>query len=122
MKQLAIIALIFFVSGFVFTSIAICANAGRRDHAALSKRLSYLKDIPEISWVIIVKNNVYLGFVKKINDMGAICRGAAVQGNRAYGFGVHVYAVDGYQADWKKAKHYCRATARHGRITGSNCR
>ena len=117
-----IIYIMIFLIGFLLTAIVTAAQAGRRDQGALKERLSYLKDIPEISWIVIVKNNVYLGFNKKINDMGAICRGAALNGNRAYGFGVHVYAVDGHQADWRKAKHYCRATARRGKVTRSNCK
>ena len=120
MKQFILINIILIFVGIMV--LAISATAGRRDQSALKESLDYLKDVPEISWVVFDRNNVYIGFSEQVNDVGSICRGAAVNGNRAYGFGVHVYAVDGYQADWKKSKHYCTATARHGKVIRSNCR
>ncbi|MDY6789867.1 MAG: hypothetical protein SWH54_01245 [Thermodesulfobacteriota bacterium] len=84
--------------------------------------MAYLKDIPEISWVVFDENSVYLGFNKVPGDMSAIVRGAALQGNKAYGFGVHVWAMNANKGDWKTAPHYCTATARWGRITKSDCR
>lgn len=115
-----IIYIILFVLGFLLTIFVTSGRAGRRDQGAIKEGLDYLKNIPEISWVVFVRNNVYLGFSEQINDMSAICRGAALNGHRAYGFGVHVYAVDGHQADWTKSKIYCKATARHGKITRSS--
>ena len=117
-----LIIIILIVLIFVILISATYVTASRRDQSALKKSLAYLHDIPEISWVVIVRNNIYIGFNKRIKDMGAICRGAAVNGNRAYGFGVHIYAVDGYQADWRKSKHYCAVTARSGRVTKSSCK
>ena len=107
---------------FLIIISAISVSAGRRDQKALEERLSYLNTTFGISWVVFDKNSVYIGFETVDNDLGMIVRGAAVQGNKAYGFGVHIYAVDANKGDWKTAPHYCTATARHGRVTKSNCK
>jgi len=120
MKQFSSIILIAII--FIFLISIAFVQAGRRDQKALEARLAYLKDIAEISWVIFDKNNVYLGFNKIPDDMGTIVRGAALQGNKAYGFGVHVWAMDANKGDWKTAPHYYTATARHGRVAKSSCR
>ena len=117
MKRITFIALI-----FVIIVLAISVNAGRRDQKALEARLAYLKDTFGVLCVVFDKNNVYIGFETVDNDMGMIVRGAAVQGNKAYGAGVHVWAMNANKGDWKTAPHFCTATARKGRITKSDCR
>lgn len=109
------------ILAFVFIIIAIAVRrAAMFDRTPIETAASYLLNIPEISWMVIVRNRVYLGFNKRVNDMGAICRGAALNCSRVCQTGVHVYAVDGYQADWRKSKKYCKATARQGKITQNN--
>ena len=81
-------------------------------------------DIPEISWVEFKNNNVYIGFNERTKDMRMIINAAALHGNRAYGFGVHVWAVDEKYRGWSPGNdpYYCTATARHGKIEHNDCR
>ena len=108
----------------LITLISCFSVAYGRDQAALNQKLSYLADINEISWVEIDENNVYVGFNKIPSDFSTIVRGAAVQGNRAYGFGVHAWAVNAKNTNWRPGSgpYYCEATARHGKIEKSDCK
>jgi hypothetical protein len=93
------------------------------DQKALEARLAYLKDIPEISWVKFNRNNVYLGFSRVPKDLPSIVGGAALFGNRAYGFGVHVWAVPADNPNWKVGDpYYCEATGRYGKVQDNSCR
>lgn len=59
----------------------------------LREKLGYLKDIPEVAWVQFDSNNVYLGWKSIPTDFNLINRTAAMNGNHAIGFGVHVWSV-----------------------------
>jgi hypothetical protein len=107
--------------GFIL-SMAFVFSVNAQNQTALEKRLAYLNYIPEISWVKFDGNNVYIGLNKVSPDLGSIVRGAAAYGNKAYGLGVHVWAV------WETTnvpaidfKYYCTATARHGKVQKSDC-
>lgn len=92
---------------------------------ALEKRLSYLSELPEVSWVEIENNNVYIGFNAIPDDLGTIVRAAAFHGNKAIDFGVHVWAVDTKYIGWRPAgdnPYICTATARYGKVQKSNCK
>ena len=57
-------------------------------------------------------------------DLRAIINAAAIWGNKAYGFGVHVWAVDARYKGWRPGDgpFYCEATARYGKIEDNSCR
>jgi len=95
-----------------------------RDQAALQNRLLYLSDIPEISWVEFDGNNVYIGFKELPSDLRTIINAAAVHGNRALGFGVHVWAIKASNKKWRpdSGSYLCEATARYGKIEHNSCR
>jgi len=80
--------------------------------------LSYLNDIDEVAWVEIDDNNVYVGFDPSPSDMDAIIRAAAMTGNRAADFGVHVWAVKANQRNWRPGQesYLAEPSARHGKI------
>jgi hypothetical protein len=115
----------------VFLTVAVLVLCGRlmddssgpqekstgRDYASLERKLAYLNDIDEVSWVEFDANNVYVGFERRPADLSAIVNAAAVNGNRALGFGVHVWAVPGRRG-WRPGDgtYYCEATARHGEL------
>jgi hypothetical protein len=107
-----------------FLCLFTASESTARDQAALTKRLSYLQNIPEISWVEYERNNVYIGFNKRPDDLRTIINAAAAMGNRAYGFGVHVWAVKANQRGWRPGdgEYYCEATARYGKVEKSSCR
>ena len=100
------------------------SNTMAGDQDALKSRLEYLKDIPEIAWVEFDGNNVYIGFKKRPSDLRTIVNAAALWGNKAYGFGVHVWAVEARLRGWRPGEgpYYCEATARYGKVQDSSCR
>jgi len=107
--------------GFIL-SMAFVFSAHAQNQTALEKRLAYLNDIPEISWVKFDGNNVYIGLNKVSSDLDSIVQRAAVLGNKAYGLGVHVWAVrDTTNVPSKDFKYYCIATARNGKVQKSDC-
>ena len=117
-----LIAPAFFVITILF--IAGASESIAKDQAALEKRLAYLTEISEVSWVEFDRNNVYIGFKERPADLRAIINAAAIWGNRAYGFGVHVWAVEARYRGWRPGDgpYYCEATARHGKIENNSCR
>lgn len=110
---------ILILSIFTFTLISEA-----KDQAALEKRLAYLKDLPEASWVDFDSNNVYVGFKSRPRDICGIINAAALWGNRAYGSGVHVYAFTSDSRNLPAHKRPCYgvATARYGKIEKNTCR
>ena len=68
-------------------------SRGSSRERTLKNRLAYLADIPEIEWFEIESNYVYLGFNKRPDDLYAVVPAAALHGNKAIDFGVHVWAV-----------------------------
>ncbi len=109
------------LTGFIL-SMAFVFSAHAQNQTALEKRLAYLNDIPEISWVKFDGNNVFIGLNKVSSALDSIVQGAAVFGNKAYGLGVHVWAVrDTTNVPSKDFKYYCTATARNGKVQESDC-
>lgn len=104
--------------------MAVPSFAGNSN--TLAKGLSYLTGIPEVSWVIYKKNNVYIGFNTYSVNLGHIVNVAAVRGNKAYGEGIHVWAGPADNKDWVRPegeiRYYCSSTARYGKITETNCK
>jgi len=102
--------LLLIIGGVCILSIATSDAA--RHPAALRERLAYLKDLPDVSWVEFVTNNVYI-----VGD-------AAVAGSKVYGFTVHVWAVDEkYRSvEPRKRPSFCKATARRGEIRENTCK
>jgi len=113
---------IFTVSIFLFLFIPIMTGAA--DVAALKSKLNYLNSLPEISWVQFKGNDVIIGFNILPNDLRLIMNAAALNGNRAYGSGVHLWAVHAEYKNWNvwKDPYICTATARYGKIEVNNCR
>lgn len=97
---------------------------GFKDQAALETRLAYLYDLEGVTDVFFDNNNVYIGFDQAPVDIGQIIRGAALNGNRAYGARVHVWACrynssEGDPARWPR---FCFATGQSGRVVKTDCR
>ena len=84
----------------------------------LRKELSYLSDIPEVAWIEIEENSVYVGFNSLPKDWEMIIKGAALRGNNATNFGCHVWAVDANKKGWRPgdSPFYGEFTARHGKL------
>ena len=104
--------------------MSIQTSEAARHPAALRDRLAYLKDLPGVSWVDFVTNNVYIGLKEKPEDLKFIVGDAAVAGSKVYGFAVHVFAVDEKYRNVKPRKrpYFCKATARHGKIRENTCK
>ena len=95
------------------------AGRTRSRGEVLAERLSYLTtEVPEIAWVEVDDNDVYIGFKQIPDDMDLIVRFAAVNGNTAINFGVHVWAVPATSRGWRPGTgpYYQEVTARYGRV------
>jgi len=93
-----------------------------RQAAAAEQELAYLRtEIPEVKWVRFDGNECIVAFDPIPNDLHLIVTTAALNGNRAIGFGYHVWAVSARLADreWEPGEPglVAAATARHGKIT-----
>jgi hypothetical protein len=113
MKRLSTVLLVLLVIQVLFSAPRTAIS---KDNTALKARLQYLYSIPEIKDVAFDNNTVYVYFNPLPDDWCLIIKMAAVWGNRAHGFGVHVWAMK------DKSSFYGEITARHGRIErGDNC-
>lgn len=92
---------------------------GVRAVSLLLRELDYLRtEVPELAWMEVDGNNVYLGFRFDIpDDWRLIVNGAALSGNRATDFGVHVWATQAREG-WRPGDRgvLCQATARDGHL------
>ena len=70
--------------------------------------------------VMLMDNNLYIGFNTRPQDLTLIIRGAALVGNKATGFGFHVWAINAneYNKGWRPETGSCyeETTARYGKI------
>ncbi|MFI3298739.1 MAG: hypothetical protein R3Y49_02935 [Rikenellaceae bacterium] len=100
-----------------------CDESGESKIEKMSE-LGFLNDIEDVAWWCVVDNNIaYIGFSDFPTDVKTICNSTAFQGNKALGFGFHVFAVDAkaypnYQALINEAnwKYNYEVTYRHGKI------
>lgn len=112
---------------FLMGSIGGDGRSSRSDRTAkAAAALAYLPtEVPEVKWVEVDGNNAYVGFSPVPGDIRGVVNGAAFNGNRAIGFGFHVWAVNANTASkgWRPgaAGLICEATARKGRVTDSSC-
>lgn len=93
---------------------------------AASGALAYLNtEVPEVAWVEVEGNEAFIGFKERPSDLGAVVYAAAFHGNRAIGFGFHVWAVDATvaQKGWRPGDpgFICEATVRKGKVTDNSC-
>ena len=113
----------FIIIIFIFLFI-IPIITGATDITALKSKLNYLTSLPEISWIKFNGNIVVIGFNRYPKDLRTIMRAAALHGNRVYGFGIHLWAVDAKYKNWNvwKDPYICTTTARHGEIEENTCK
>jgi hypothetical protein len=122
MRRIIPAMLLFIISGVCIWSFST-SNAARHPDA-LQDRLAYLKDLPNVSWVEFVTNNVYIGLKEKPEDLKFVVGDAAVAGSKVYGFAVHVFAVEEKyrNIEPRKRPYICKATARRGEIRENTCK
>ena len=86
----------------------------------LNNAMSYLSGISEIEWYEISKNDIYIGFKTLPSDWQIIINGAALKGNKAIDFGVHVWAINAnkFSKGWRPGdgSFYGEVTTRYGKI------
>lgn len=92
-----------------------------------AEALDYLaREVPEVAWVEIERNEAFVGLRSRPADLGAVMAAAALNANRATQFGFHVWAVDTRVASqgWRPGQPglVCEVTARHGKIESNSCR
>jgi hypothetical protein len=122
MRRIIPVMLLLIIGGVCLTVLSTSEAARHPD--ALRTRLAYLKNLPDVSWVEFVTNNVYIGLKDKPEDLKSIVGDAAVAGSKVYGFAVHVFAVDEKyrNVEARKRPYICQATARHGKIRENTCK
>jgi hypothetical protein len=104
------------------TSTSSSASPKSSREEIIRSDLSYLMDkkvAPEIEWMDVDGNNVYIGFKKAPRDLSIIIRAAALSCNKAINFGCHVWAVpSNSNRPWRPGagRYYEEVTARYGRI------
>ncbi len=108
----AILLLLFFLP------IESSALTKTENEQRLKEALSYLNDIPEVSWVEFDNNTVYVGFSELPDDWELIIKMAALNGNKATDFGCHVWATPAKQKNKPvdKRRYYGTVTARYGKV------
>lgn len=114
--------LLFFYIGK--TSLKSGSTKGKPSKSQLSKgsvlksELNYLNDIKEITWWEVDDNDVYINFEPLPTDWNMIIRAAALKGNKAIDFGVHVWSMSGKQKGWRPGDsgYTGSVTARYGKI------
>jgi hypothetical protein len=123
MRRVLLFMLILTIVGGV-CMLDLTTSEAAKHPDALQARLAYLKDLPGVSWVEFVRNNVYIGLKEKPEDLKSIVGDAAVAGCKVYGFVVHVFAVEEKYRDVEPRKRpiICQATARHGEIRENTCK
>ena len=89
--------------------------------SVLKEQLAYLLSVSEVAWVDIYDNNVYVGLNAVPQDLGLIVGAAALHGNRAINFGVHVWAVNSNFRESPLDGYRCSATARYGKVQKNDC-
>lgn len=82
----------------------------------LRKTLSYLSTLEDVEWVHFENNNVYIGFTRPPPDLEIVLGMAAVKGNRAINFGVHVWGVPASATPGSVDRIYGEKTARYGKV------
>ena len=84
----------------------------------LRRELHYLSELEDVEWVEFDGNDVYIGFTRRPADLEAVLRAAALNGNRAIDFGVHVWAAPAADKGWRpgSGQYYAEVTARNGKI------
>ncbi len=78
----------------------------------LERELAYLKNINEVAWVKFENNKVTIGVNSVPSDIRSVAQAAAMIGNRAINFGVHVWVAPANNPN----SYYGMTTARHGKI------
>ena len=107
-----------FISGLLFFHAPVISPDREMK---FTKALAYLDDrsaLPEIAWVEMEGNSVYIGWHSLSEDWQNICRAAAANGSRAIGFGCHVWAVPADRPGWRPGDgpYFGKFTVRHGRL------
>ena len=105
-KKNSTLALVLLILVIVFVGLPFLGHTRRsaerygNRQVVLRKELSYLSDIPEVAWIEIERNSVYVGFSSLPSDWEMIIKGAALRGNEALNFGCHVWAVHANKKGW----------------------
>ncbi|KMP11146.1 hypothetical protein UR09_04140 [Candidatus Nitromaritima sp. SCGC AAA799-A02] len=91
---------------------------------AIVSSLEYLRDIPEINWIVVDNQNVIIGWKGLPALFNMINRGAAVKASNASGYPVHVWSVRHTQRKWKlgNTSYICKTLADNGKIKKSSCK
>lgn len=120
---------------YLIAAAILFAACNRRetDPLAMMKGLQYLKELPEVSWVVYDGNDVFIGLKYLPDDVDIITNAAAVHASKAYGGRVEVWSISDRYREWRPwrphnpdgtkndGKYYCRAAADMGVLGERQC-
>lgn len=113
------------VSAFTASSETTEYTQPSSNATKLMARLSYLRELPEVTWIEVDDNNVFIGWHRIPADFRSVNIAAANLGNRTIDFGVHIWSLKSSQSGWRPGDpggYICETTARHGQIEHTSCR
>ncbi|QPJ60605.1 MAG: hypothetical protein G3M70_01365 [Candidatus Nitronauta litoralis] len=102
------------------------AFGGDKQSRKLWKSLTYLKSVPEISWIEVDGKNIILGWNGYPPNFSRINRTAAKKVSRKVRGEIKVYSVKEHLKGWRPKKdalaHLCHSLGEGGRLKFTNCR
>jgi len=98
-------------------SIEKSTNRALKIHKVL-QGFEFETEVPEIAWIDIDDNDIYIGFTSLPLDYATLLKAIALNCNWEINFGVHVWAVDAKYKHWRPgdSSYYFETTARYGKI------
>ena len=126
MKKILVLAIVFVV---LFLCVKNCSystnDSSTPNYTATIVLDDFQKTVPEIKWIIVDKNNAYVGWDPIPKDYREVCKSMALAANKATNFGFHVWAFedskisagkDAIQDAINHGKVLFETTARYGKI------
>ncbi len=121
----AILALSLFFFSLSLTAGNFASGADKQSRT-LWNALTYLKSVPEISWLEIEGSNIIIGWNGYSSNFSAINRTAAKKASRKVPGEIRIYSVNANQKGWRPKKdapaHLCHSLGKGGRLQFTNCR
>lgn len=91
-------------------------KSDRFDTPATETMIAGMADLPEVAWVERDRNNVYIGLSEVPPDIKSLGNAWALQFNREWDFGAHLWFVPAEAEPGDVSRVYRQVSARHEEI------
>jgi hypothetical protein len=112
----------------IFMFLALPLSHPPQSHASvlekeLKESVNYLKEIPEVKWVKIIKNSVIVGWKGLPSQFNLINTEAALKATQATGRTIYIWSVRHTQKKWLTGTrpYLCKTTASKGKVKETSC-